>query len=103
MIEGAAGVGSVTTSPQGLMDRLVDLLGAGLGDDLMGLSVHGSWVAGDFCPGRSDLDFLAVLAHDPDDESMALLTGSTGSWTQGRPIGWDTSRSTTSPRPPWRT
>ena len=55
------------------MNRLVAVLGAGLGDGLMSLSVHGSWVAGDFCPGRSDLDFLAVLAHDPDEETLSLL------------------------------
>ena len=36
--------------------------------------MHGSWVAGDFKLGRSDLDLLAVLAEDPDEGTLARLT-----------------------------
>jgi hypothetical protein len=36
--------------------------------------VYGSWMAGDFKLGRSDLDLLAVLAHDPDERTLARLT-----------------------------
>jgi Domain of unknown function (DUF4111) len=36
--------------------------------------VHGSWVAGDFTLGRSDLDLLALLADDPDEGTLARLT-----------------------------
>src|SRR5215213_1583770 len=57
---------------------MLSRLGAGLaeelGDELLSLSVHGSWVAGDFKLGRSDLDLLAVLAHDPDERTLARLT-----------------------------
>lgn len=45
-----------------------------LDDNLLSLSVYGSWVAGDFKPGRSDLDLLAVLADDPDERTLARLT-----------------------------
>ncbi len=50
-----------------------------LGPRLLGLYVHGSLVAGDFAPGRSDLDVFAVLSADPDDallrELVALHAG----------------------------
>jgi len=57
---------------------LTDLAGdwcASLGKRLLGLYVHGSLVAGDFAPDRSDLDVLAVLAADPDEELLKVLAG----------------------------
>lgn len=44
-----------------------------LGERLLGLYLHGSVVSGDFAPGRSDLDLLAVLADDPDTDVLARL------------------------------
>lgn len=42
---------------------------------LLGLYVHGSLVAGDFAADRSDLDLLAVLDSDPDENLLAVLAG----------------------------
>jgi hypothetical protein len=64
----------VATSPEDLLGRLAAGLSEELGDELLSLSVHGSWVAGDFKLGRSDLDLLALLAHDPDERMLAQLT-----------------------------
>ncbi|MEW2538742.1 aminoglycoside adenylyltransferase domain-containing protein [Micromonospora chalcea] len=44
-----------------------------LTDDLLGLYLHGSLVAGDFDMNRSDLDLLAVLARDPDEKLLGVL------------------------------
>jgi Domain of unknown function (DUF4111) len=44
-----------------------------LGDDLLSLSLHGSSTLGDFAPGRSDLDVLAVMATDPTADTLARL------------------------------
>ncbi|WP_250037189.1 nucleotidyltransferase domain-containing protein [Paractinoplanes maris] len=52
---------------------------AGLRDrwraDVLALYVHGSLIAGDFAPARSDLDVLAVLTADPDDRLLGVLAG----------------------------
>src|SRR3954452_23612517 len=53
------------SGPELLLNRLAADIRAALGEDLVSLAVHGSWVFGDFTPGRSDLDLLAVLATDP--------------------------------------
>jgi hypothetical protein len=60
---------------QVLAARLATDLAAALGDDLLSLAAHGSWVTGDFSPGRSDLDLLAVLARDPDAADRDRLAG----------------------------
>ncbi len=44
-----------------------------LGDELLGLYAHGSWVNGDFAPLRSDLDMLAVLRAQPDEALLSLV------------------------------
>jgi hypothetical protein len=44
-----------------------------VGDTLPSLALHGSWVAGDFRIGRSDLDLLALLAYDPSASMLATL------------------------------
>jgi hypothetical protein len=61
-----------------LLSRLAASLREELEDELLSLSVYGSWVAGDFKLGRSDLDLLAVLAHDPDEGTLARLTAMHG-------------------------
>jgi predicted nucleotidyltransferase len=48
-----------------LLERLSRDIADALGPDLVGLYVHGSWALGDFHPGRSDVDLLAVLDTDP--------------------------------------
>jgi Domain of unknown function (DUF4111) len=64
----------VATSPEALLRRIGVCLSEELGEKLLSLSVHGSWAAGDFVLGRSDLDLLALLADDPDDLTLAGLT-----------------------------
>lgn len=56
-----------------LLAKLVELLSDGLGPVLAGLYLHGSLVAGDFAPGRSDVDLTAVLTVQPDDELLVPL------------------------------
>lgn len=60
-------------SPAQVLDRLTQELTKALGGDLVGLSVHGSYVAGDYHAGRSDLDLLAILAQDPTEATLAKL------------------------------
>jgi len=50
----------------GLVERYVPGL-------LVGLHLVGSVVDGDFQPGRSDLDFVAVLAHPADGDELEAL------------------------------
>jgi len=52
-----------------LLEELVADIRAGLGDDLVAIYVFGSYVAGDFEPGVSDLDLVAVSTrqlHEPE-------------------------------------
>lgn len=56
-----------------MLDLLADRIAAALGENLVGLYVHGSYVAGDFEPARSDLDLLAVLRGAPDATTLELL------------------------------
>ena len=59
--------------PEELLARLAADLVRVLGGELFGLAPHGSWALGDFTPGRSDLDVLAVLATDPTAATLAAL------------------------------
>jgi Domain of unknown function (DUF4111) len=59
--------------PAAVLTRLAAELAEVLGDDLLSLALHGSSALGDFAPGRSDLDVLAVLASDPTAAMMAGL------------------------------
>ena len=58
----------MTTSWQPLADRVLSALREQVGDDLLGVYVHGSAALGGFVPGHSDLDVLAVVS---DVESAA--------------------------------
>ena len=52
-----------------LLDELVADIRSALGDDLVAIYLFGSYVAGDFEPGVSDLDLVAVSTrqlHEPD-------------------------------------
>jgi predicted nucleotidyltransferase len=53
--------------------ELAGLLEAELGDELLGLYLFGSLAAGGFVEGRSDIDLLAVLERDVDEERLARL------------------------------
>lgn len=59
--------------PWALLEDLTRGLVNALGDDLVGLWVHGSLVAGDFTPARSDIDVLTALRHAPDDATLATV------------------------------
>lgn len=59
--------------PEAVLADLAVGLGSALGDDLLGLYAHGSLVAGDFAPSRSDLDVLAVVTRPPDDAMLAAV------------------------------
>ena len=59
--------------PEALLQRLRRAIPAAAGAGLLGLYVHGSWVAGDFDPRRSDVDLLAVLAADPGADLVRRL------------------------------
>jgi predicted nucleotidyltransferase len=56
-----------------VLNDLRDAWATELGDGLAGLYVHGSLVAGDFAPERSDLDLLAVLREEPDLDRLRPL------------------------------
>ncbi|MFC5382075.1 aminoglycoside adenylyltransferase domain-containing protein [Aquipuribacter nitratireducens] len=56
-----------------LLTTTVDLLSEGLGPALAGVYLHGSLAVGDFCQGRSDVDLLAVLTQQPDEELLVRL------------------------------
>jgi Domain of unknown function (DUF4111) len=59
--------------PADVLAGLAMEVGQVLGDSLLTLAVHGSWALGDFAPGRSDLDVLAVMATDPTPATLAGL------------------------------
>jgi hypothetical protein len=51
-------------------ERITRALIAEFGSRIRSVLGHGSWIHGDFCPGRSDLDLLVVLTTDPDPAFM---------------------------------
>ncbi|OQA46082.1 MAG: hypothetical protein BWY52_00966 [Chloroflexi bacterium ADurb.Bin325] len=65
------------TTPHPIVNLLLADLLAGhrrvLDDRLVGLYLFGSLVSGDFDPARSDVDLLAALADDLDDETAERL------------------------------
>jgi len=62
-----------TAGPEELLARLAADTVRVLGGELMSLTPHGSWALGDFCPDRSDLDLLAVMATYPKAATIAAL------------------------------
>ncbi|MCZ7436893.1 DUF4111 domain-containing protein [Micromonospora sp. WMMC241] len=63
------------TSPEAVLADLRTAWVDALSGRLAGLYLHGSLVAGDFAPERSDLDLLAVLDRDPDEALLDVLGG----------------------------
>ncbi|MGW9198705.1 aminoglycoside adenylyltransferase domain-containing protein [Micromonospora chersina] len=62
-------------TPETVLSDLRDAWDAALPGRLLGLYLHGSLVAGDFAADRSDLDLLAVLSVDPDENLLDVLAG----------------------------
>ncbi|MDO8753096.1 MAG: DUF4111 domain-containing protein [Anaerolineales bacterium] len=44
-----------------------------LGDQLLGMYLHGSLASGDFSPETSDIDYVIVLSEKPDDDTISAL------------------------------
>jgi hypothetical protein len=54
-------------------DTFVELVHEGMPGMLEGLYLHGSIGFGEWYAARSDIDYVAVLGHRPDDAELALL------------------------------
>jgi hypothetical protein len=54
-------------------ERLASACSRALGPILDGIVLHGSLALGDYAPGRSDVDLLAVVARPLSDEEFACL------------------------------
>ena len=65
--------GGNDAGPEDVAGAIVAGLASELGTSLRGVIGHGSWIHGDFAPGRSDLDLLVVLQHDPSPELMRRI------------------------------
>ncbi len=63
----------VTEDPRATLAELVSIIRRQLGRRLLGLYLFGSLAAGDFYPGRSDLDLVAVLDTDVSDSDLDAL------------------------------
>jgi hypothetical protein len=59
--------------PEVVAQGITGALSAGLAGRISSVIGHGSWIHGDFCPGRSDLDLLVVLTTDPDPALIAAV------------------------------
>jgi predicted nucleotidyltransferase len=70
-----------------LLGELVADIRAALGDDLMAIYLFGSYVAGDFEPGVSDLDLVAVSARQLHEIDLVRLGGTHQSFA-GRHPEW---------------
>ncbi len=73
--------------PWAVLEDLTRGLVDALGDGLVGVWVHGSLVAGDFTPARSDLDLLVALRHPPDDATLAAVAP-VHAWVEARHLAW---------------
>jgi hypothetical protein len=60
-------------APEVVADDLVNRLVPVLGDDLVSLVAHGSWVHGDFSAGRSDLDLVIMLDREPNAALLEVV------------------------------
>lgn len=56
-----------------MLDRLLTEVRAVLGEQFVGLYVHGSLAGGGFDPQRSDIDFVVVTTGDLTDETLSAL------------------------------
>ncbi|MBI2830063.1 MAG: DUF4111 domain-containing protein [Chloroflexi bacterium] len=56
-----------------LLDNLLSAVKKTLGDDFVGMYLHGSLALGDFTPNRSDIDFVVVTANAISDKTFSAL------------------------------
>jgi hypothetical protein len=70
----------------GLLDELLAGIRAALGDQLAGLYLYGSLVAGDFDPLRSDIDLLAATQTDVDEIQLARLQQMHDAFAAAHPV-----------------
>ncbi|MET9022390.1 nucleotidyltransferase domain-containing protein [Actinopolymorpha sp. NPDC004070] len=54
-------------------DTYLRLVDAAVPDLVQGLYLHGSTALGDFSPGHSDIDFVALTSHRPDEAEIGAL------------------------------
>jgi hypothetical protein len=71
--------------PRARVAELAELLDREFGDELLGLYLFGSLPAGGFVEGRSDIDLLAVLEEDVDDERLEHLVRLHTGFAAGHP------------------
>ena len=60
-------------TPADVLEALASAIQGAIGDDLAGLYVYGSYLAGGFDPEGSDLDLVAVLEREVDAADLATL------------------------------
>jgi predicted nucleotidyltransferase len=80
-------VDSQRSAVAAVLDELVADIRASLGDDLVAIYLFGSYVAGDFEPGVSDLDLVAVSARQLHELDLVPL-GRTHQSFAGRHPEW---------------
>jgi hypothetical protein len=61
--------------PRGSRGTRARAAAAALGDTVAAVILHGSLTIGDYLPGRSDVDLLAVVDGPLDDARLDALTG----------------------------
>ena len=71
-----------------MLKRIYDDIRATLDSDLAGLYLYGSAVSGDFVPGISDLDLLAVTRRDPTTADLEPLEAMHAAIVRDQPE-WD--------------
>ncbi len=73
--------------PRARVAELAELLDREFGDELLGLYLFGSLPAGGFVEDRSDIDLLAVLERDVDEERLTRLERMHAGFASKHP-GW---------------
>lgn len=82
-----AELGDLDVGARAVLDDLTAGLVGALGEELLGLYAHGSVVAGDFAPARSDIDVLALVGRPPDEQMLAAVAPELAA-TEGRHPAW---------------
>ena len=62
-----------TDAANAMLPILTSAIASRFGDELVGLYLFGSLISGDFLPGVSDIDLLAVITRDLNDADVAPL------------------------------
>ena len=76
------------TEIEALLGRLTGEIRRSSNGSLVGLYVYGSLVTGDFDKGRSDIDLLAVVDSDIEDETFDRLDGMHARFVEDHPV-WE--------------